>query len=163
MTDKNGTISAQIPKHVVCVGAVVLKDQEALLVRQAPGESLEGQWSIPWGFVDEDEFPGEAARREVMEESSIECEIEALLGVQQLNDQGWFALVFLGRHLKGTPQADTDGETDRTRYVNLAELLSFREKIEPWCEWITRRVLEGDYSVISQETENPYKPMRCYL
>jgi hypothetical protein len=31
------------PQHVVCVGAVVVNDDQVLLVRQAKGHPLEGQ------------------------------------------------------------------------------------------------------------------------
>ena len=73
-------VSAWPPTMVVCVGAVVLRGEHVLLVRQAEGHSLAGQWSIPWGFVDPGEFPHEAALREIYEESGINAEIEGLLG-----------------------------------------------------------------------------------
>ena len=34
---------------VVCIAAVVRKADRILLVRQAPGHSLQGQWTVPWG------------------------------------------------------------------------------------------------------------------
>jgi ADP-ribose pyrophosphatase YjhB (NUDIX family) len=77
------------PCHVLCVGAVVMKGARVLLVRQAQGHALEGQWSIPWGFVDEEEFPDAAACRETLEEGGIEAEIIGLLGVQELHDRGY--------------------------------------------------------------------------
>jgi ADP-ribose pyrophosphatase YjhB (NUDIX family) len=49
------------PKMAVCVGAVVLHEQRILFIRQAKGHSLAGQWSIPWGIVDEGEAPENAA------------------------------------------------------------------------------------------------------
>ena len=38
------------PRIIACVGAVVLRGQEVLLVRQTYG-SLKGMWSLPWGFL----------------------------------------------------------------------------------------------------------------
>ena len=38
-----------VAETAVCVGAVVRRDDSVLLVRQSPGHSLAGQWTIPWG------------------------------------------------------------------------------------------------------------------
>jgi ADP-ribose pyrophosphatase YjhB (NUDIX family) len=40
------------PNSVLCVGAAVRRDDRVLLVRQAAGHALAGQWSIAPGFVD---------------------------------------------------------------------------------------------------------------
>lgn len=151
------------PRHIICVGAVVTKDNQVLLVRQAKGHPLEGQWSIPWGFVDKGEFPDVAACRETLEESNVEAEIQGLLGIQELHNQGWIAIVFLCVHKHGVPVADRDGETDRARYFSLEEITNFKEPIEPWCKWIIIRVLEGNHSIIPLEMENPYDPLKSYL
>ena len=55
-----------LPGWALCVGAVVLREDRVLWVRQAKGHSLEGQWSIPWGFVDAGEGAEEAAVRETL-------------------------------------------------------------------------------------------------
>lgn len=72
------------PRKVVCVGAVVLQGGSVLLIRQAKGASLEGQWSIPWGIVEPNESPEEAALRETYEEAGVTAEVEGLLGIQNL-------------------------------------------------------------------------------
>jgi ADP-ribose pyrophosphatase YjhB (NUDIX family) len=151
------------PKHILCVGSVVTKGEQVLLVRQAQGHPLEGQWSVPWGFVDEDEFPDVAACRETLEESSIEAEILGLIGIQELHDRGWIAIVFHCRYIQGIPTPDCNGETDRARFFSLEEINVFEEPIEPWCEWIVRRVLEGNHVVIPLETKNPYDPLKSFL
>ena len=91
------------PKMAVCVGAVVLREKSALFVRQAEGQSLAGQWSIPWGVVDNDEAPEAAALRETYEESGIKAEIDGLLGIQNLPGAGWLGIVFLCHHVEGEP------------------------------------------------------------
>lgn len=55
----------RMPKslHPVCVGTISLKGDTCLLVRQATGASLAGQWSIPWGYVDEAETPNSGLNR----------------------------------------------------------------------------------------------------
>lgn len=151
------------PKHIVCVGAVVVKDGQVLLVRQAEGHSLEGQWSIPWGYVDDDEFPDTAALRETLEESGVEAEVLGLLGVQELHSKGWIAIVFLCEYVQGTPVADQDGETDQARFFSLEDISVLEEPIEPWCEWIVRRVLQGQHNIIPIEVRNPYEPLKSFL
>ena len=151
------------PRMVVCVGTVVLKDNRALLVRQAPGHALAGRWSIPWGIVDPDETPEAAALRETSEEAGIKAGIDGLLGIQNLPRQGWVAIIFLCHHLSGTPTPDGDIETDRAAYFSLEELSTLEEPIEEWCAWLVRRVLQGDYRTIPPRAENPFHPRLAFL
>jgi 8-oxo-dGTP pyrophosphatase MutT (NUDIX family) len=60
----------------VCAGAVVLHEGRVLFIRQAPGHSLAGRWSIPWGLVDEGETPEDAALRETLEESGVSAALQ---------------------------------------------------------------------------------------
>jgi 8-oxo-dGTP diphosphatase len=151
------------PKIAVCVGTVVLHGKRALFVRQAQGHSLAGQWSIPWGLVDPDESPDAAALRETLEEGGVSASIEGLLGVQNLRQEGWVALLFLCRHVSGTPAPDGGIETDGARYFSLAEMDAFDEPFEPWCEWLVRRVLGGAYHLIPTEEDNPYRPRVAFF
>jgi ADP-ribose pyrophosphatase YjhB (NUDIX family) len=145
------------------VGAVVLQGNRALFVRQAKGHPLEGQWSIPWGFVDPDESPDSAALRETLEEGGVEAQVEGLLGIQKLHQAGWVAIVFLCSHLGGVPKSDGGIETDRAAYFSNEEMESFEEPFEPWCEWLARRVLGGQYIIIPPEPMNPYQPLKAYF
>lgn len=151
------------PKMVVCTGTVVLMGERVLLVRQAESHSLAGQWSIPWGIVDPEESVEEAALRETYEESGITAEIAGLLGVQNLRRPGWLAVVFLCRHVDGVPVSDGGVETDRAAYFSSAEINAFDEPLEPWCAWLVRRVLAGDYHTIPFEPNNPYNPRGAFF
>jgi ADP-ribose pyrophosphatase YjhB (NUDIX family) len=150
------------PRFVVCVGTVVLKENNVLLIRQAKGHSLEGQWSIPWGFVDEEETPEHAALRETLEESGVKAEIDGLLGFQNLHKPGWIGIIFLCHHVEGKPSPD-GVESDMVSYFSLEDLGSHQEPIETWCEWLVRRVLEGKYTLIPSEPQNPYRPKDAFL
>lgn len=150
-------------KMAVCVGAVVLRGDAALLIRQARGQSLAGQWSIPWGLVDPGEAPEVAALRETQEEGGVSAEVEGLLGIQNLSRAGWLGVVFLCRHVSGTPTPDGGVETDRAAYFTLEELASLEDPIEPWCEWLVRRVLQGTYTLIPSAPDNPYHPRQAFL
>jgi ADP-ribose pyrophosphatase YjhB (NUDIX family) len=150
------------PKMAVCVGTVVLQDKRVLFVRQAEGDPLAGQWSIPWGVVDNGESPEDAAVRETYEESGIKAEIVGLLGIQNLRRPGWLGIVFMCHHIEGEPTSD-GVETDEAGYFTLEEMDSFGEPFEPWCEWLARRVLMGETTITPCEPTNPYYPRRAFL
>ncbi|MBN1259723.1 MAG: NUDIX domain-containing protein [Anaerolineae bacterium] len=150
------------PRMAVCVGAVVLRKGGVLLVRQAAGHALGGQWSIPWGLVDEGEAPEAAALRETYEESGVQAELKGLLGIQNLSQAGWLGLVLLCHHVAGQPAPDGI-ETDRAAYFSWEALDALEEPIEHWCEWLVRRVLRGDYTLIPALPDNPYRPRLAFL
>ncbi len=150
------------PNMVVCVGMVVLKGEKALFVRQAKGHSLEGEWSIPWGLVDDGEAPENAAIRETREESGITAEMDGLLGIQNLPKPGWLGIIFLGHHVDGEPTPD-GVEADKAAYLSLEEMNDSKDRFEPWCEWIVRRVLTGKHTVTPCTKDNPYSPRRSFL
>jgi ADP-ribose pyrophosphatase YjhB (NUDIX family) len=143
---------------------VVVKDNQILLVRQAEGHPLQGQWTIPWGFLDHGESPSEAALRETIEESGVNAKIDGLLGIQDLPPpwRGWLALVFFCRHVQGTPTPD-GRETSAARYFSLAGLAELPEPVEEWCDWLARKVLTGDCAVVQRDPGNPYEPNAGYL
>lgn len=150
------------PKMAVCVGAVVLHEQRILLIRQAKGHSLAGQWSIPWGLVDEGESPENAVLRETVEESGVTVVVDGLLGIQNLPSPGWIGIIFACHALTGEPKPD-GVETDRAAYFSLEEILSFSEPFEPWCQWLAVRVLSGKCRVIPEEPGAPYAPHKAFL
>lgn len=167
MMDGNGSGAVATPpewppRTVVCVGAVVLRGEQVLFVRQAQGHSLAGQWSIPWGFVDAGEPPEVAAVRETREESGVEARVEGLLGVQNLPESGWLGIVFLCRHLSGEPVPD-GVETDRAAYFDLLAMEALGEPFEPWCAWLARRVLRGKARSIPLCPDNPYRPRMAFF
>ena len=64
----------------VGVGAVVFRGEEVLLIKRGKAP-FKGAWSIPGGGLDYGESVKDAVLREVMEETSLEVEILALLDV----------------------------------------------------------------------------------
>lgn len=150
------------PKKVMCSGAVVLKDKKVLLVRQAEGHNLAGQWSIPWGIVEADEQPEITAVRETVEESGIVSELVGFLGYQNFNWQAMVAFIYLCQHLNGEPRPDRV-ETDLAGYFSLAELDTLSDPIEPWTNWLIRRVLTGEYHLIPAVPDNPEKPLTAFF
>ena len=133
------------PKFVICVGAVVLRDDAVLFVRQTYGEGLTGVWTLPWGFVHgigpggQPDPPHVAALRETLEEGGVTAEIEGLLGIQNHGDHPVYGprvyLLFLCRHTAGEPAPDQGG-TDRAAYFTLTSLTRWMTRLtNSACGW----------------------------
>lgn len=71
----------------VAVVARIERAGTVLLVRRAiePGQGL---WSLPGGFLNVDETPAQALRREVREETAVDIEPADLLGVFPMEGRG---------------------------------------------------------------------------
>jgi ADP-ribose pyrophosphatase YjhB (NUDIX family) len=154
----------------LCVGAVVLREAKVLFVRQAYG-GLKGKWSLPWGFVDSKnsegqfESPDKAAARETQEEAGIIAQVEGLLGVQNdrnIEGEQQLYILFLCHHVSGEPTPD-NRETDRAAYFSADEMADFNEPFDEFCEWVARRVLEGQHHLIPPLDMNPYQPHLAFL
>jgi 8-oxo-dGTP diphosphatase len=156
-------ISDKQIETVLFVGVVVKRGEEVLLVRQAPGHPLEGKWTVPWGRVEAGESPMSAAIREVREEAGVEASVEGLLGVQELPapQAGAVALLYLCKHLGGDLRP-RDRETDAAGYYSRAAL-DLCAGIEPWSEWLVRRVFAGNIKVIPCSPGNPLNERGAFL
>ncbi len=149
---------------VICVGAVVRRADEVLLVRQSAGHSLEGQWTIPWGQLGQGESPSAAALRETEEEGGIVAEVEGLLGVQELPEPwlGMIGIVFLCRHTEGEPTPD-NRETDAAKYFNREALEEFTGTLEPLSYWLVKRVFDDEHVTVTSDDSNPFCPSLGYF
>jgi ADP-ribose pyrophosphatase YjhB (NUDIX family) len=99
-------VGSGVPGYVtpkIAVGAVVGDDQgRILLVKRADS----GIWLYPTGWADIGYSPSEVARKEVHEETGIECEVERLIACFDGMRQGFsrvplYSLVFLCRATGG--------------------------------------------------------------
>jgi len=116
----------QLP--MVGVSAVVLREGRILLVKRSK-EPSKGKWSIPGGRLELGEALYEAAKREVLEECSIEIEIEHVLEVTDniiRDEEGriryHFVLIdLLARYISGEAKAQSDAE--ECRWVTTEELV----------------------------------------
>jgi 8-oxo-dGTP diphosphatase len=112
---------------IVGVGAIVIKDRQALLVCRAQ-EPNRGQWSIPGGIVELGETLAQAAAREVWEECRVKVEAGEVMATFDLirrDAEGrilyHFVLLDLAaRYIGGEPMAATDAL--EVRWVAEAEL-----------------------------------------
>jgi mutator protein MutT len=102
-------------RPIVGVGAVVVEDGRALVVKRA-SDPLRGHWSIPGGAVELGETLRQAAAREVLEETGLVVETGEVLEVfdsitcdPEGRTQFHYVLVdFLCRRVEGELCAATD-------------------------------------------------------
>jgi 8-oxo-dGTP diphosphatase len=72
-------VAREYPDHpVVAVGAVIVRDGRALIVKRAH-EPRQGEWSLPGGLLELGESLEEAVRREVKEETSLDVDVGAIV------------------------------------------------------------------------------------
>ena len=118
---------------------------------------------MPWGQVESAESPMSAAIREIREEAGVEAAVEGLLGIQELPapQAGGVALVYLCKHVGGHLRP-RDRETDAARYYSRTTL-ELVERIEPWSDWLVRRVLAGDIAVTRARQGNPLQEHGAFL
>jgi len=73
------SVAREYPEHpVVGVGAVVVRDGKALIVKRAH-EPRKGEWSLPGGLLELGESLQDAVRREIKEETSLDIEVGPLI------------------------------------------------------------------------------------
>ena len=109
------------PHASVCVA--VLRDGQVLLARRGI-EPRQGKYDLPGGFVEFDETPYEAARREMREETTLDCSELDLLEVHTIRyreNEASLSIVFHARRWRGEPKAGDDAAALIWRPVDAVE------------------------------------------
>jgi 8-oxo-dGTP diphosphatase len=105
----------------VAVGAVVIRDNELLMVKRGR-EPARGLWSIPGGRLERGEYLSDAVRREVKEETGLEVEVADLLGLfEVVGDPHYVILDYLASPIKESDPSAGD-DVDEVRWVPLNEI-----------------------------------------
>ncbi|MFE4259588.1 NUDIX hydrolase [Streptomyces sp. NPDC056883] len=105
------------PLHSVSVaGAVLREDGRLLAIRRADN----GNWELPGGVLELAESPEAGVRREVLEETGIEVEVDELTGVYKNTTRGIVALVFRCKPSGGTER--TSAESTAVAWLTPAEV-----------------------------------------
>lgn len=60
--------------------AIIVRDNKVLLCKRAK-DPFKGKWDLPGGYLEEEESPEEALKREMKEELGVEIEIKNFIGV----------------------------------------------------------------------------------
>src|SRR5262249_49754832 len=95
--------------------AAVVRDAQILLVKRSI-EPFRGHWTLPAGYLEIDEEPWEAARRETREETGLEIEQVELLGVLTNRDdhrRNGMVVAYLARPVGGELGAGAGGREVR--------------------------------------------------
>jgi 8-oxo-dGTP diphosphatase len=72
-------MAREYPAHpVVGVGAVVVRDGRALIIKRAH-EPRKGEWSLPGGLLELGESLQDAARREIKEETNLDVTVGPII------------------------------------------------------------------------------------
>jgi ADP-ribose pyrophosphatase YjhB (NUDIX family) len=117
----------------VAAYAVVIGDDEAMLLahwNDGPGRTA---WTLPGGGLDPGEHPADAAVREVREETGYEVELDELIGVDSIvipADQRPTAdgpvqalrIVYRAHVVGGELTAEADGSTDEAAWFSPREV-----------------------------------------
>jgi len=94
-----------------CAGALVIRDGRVLLVRRAQAP-FAGWWDVPGGYLEYDEHPEDAARRELREETGYEIRITGLVGIypSQYGPEGQrtLDLIYLAEIASGEERVGSD-------------------------------------------------------
>ncbi|MGF9698498.1 MULTISPECIES: NUDIX hydrolase [Paenibacillus] len=118
------------PKHIVSAAAIVINDQNEILLIKGPRRG----WEMPGGQVEVGESLQRAAIRETKEESGIDIEITRFCGVFQNVEDSIVNTLFLAKPIGG--QLTVSNESLDTRYFPVEEALSlvtwknFKQRIE---------------------------------
>jgi 8-oxo-dGTP diphosphatase len=113
------------PVPEVCVGAIVVDEDDLLLIRRGRGPA-QGEWSIPGGRVRPGELLAEAVVRELLEETGLEGICEDLVGwAERIDPTHHFVILDFRVTLleRRTPTAGDDAaEAAWVPLVDVAEL-----------------------------------------
>jgi len=112
----------------VAAAVLVIQDNKILLVRRA-NDPLRGLWTLPAGFVDAGEDPAEAAARECLEETGLQVKITGLMDViYGLEHPRGAHIVIVYRAEVQAGSLIAGDDVDRARYFELINLpaLAFR-------------------------------------
>lgn len=130
-------------KFSIGAGGLLMDAGRALIVQRGenPGK---GRWTLPGGYVEEDETPDEAVTREFKEEVGLEVRVTELLSVRNsLREADQNAYYVFRVELAGPLAIVIDGhETVRAEFVTPPECDALGE-VAPFTRWIIEHQAEG--------------------
>lgn len=135
----------------VVVGAVCAWESRLLLCRRAI-DPRKGRWTIPAGFMEENETVEEGARREAMEEARADIELQGLLGLYSIPRISQVHLFFRAR--LRSPEVTAGEESLEVRLVPW-EAIPWEELAFPTVHWALRHYQEVEGLAVFAPRGNP--------
>jgi ADP-ribose pyrophosphatase YjhB (NUDIX family) len=112
-----------MPRHSVSVSGVVVRADAAILAVQRRDN---GHWEPPGGVLEYEETFEDGVRREVLEETGVEIDVERLTGVYKNITKSVVALVFRCR-----PLTDAVSETEESMRVAWLTIDDVQRRMAP--------------------------------
>lgn len=120
--------------------AVILEQDNKLLLLQRAHEPWVGSWMIPAGYVEADEDPKDAAKREVFEETGLDVELGDLINTYYFaDDPRGNGVAFVYKAIKVSGKISINSEATNAQYFAPGEIPSYltlggHDKIiTEWC------------------------------
>lgn len=129
------------------VTGIVFKDNKVLLVRHTYGAGA-GKLIIPGGYVNFNETPQEAVKRELYEETKVIVEPDKIVGIR-FNHRDWY-IAFTAKYIDGEPTSDKK-ENSEAIWMDINEVLSHDDVPD-----LTKKLIQCALSDISFH-EVPYQ------
>lgn len=109
------------------VACVIINEDGQVLMMQEAKESCAGKWYLPAGRMEKNETIVQAVKREVLEETGLECDPKTLLVVETAGGM-WYRFVLTGEIVGGelkTP-AKADRESLQAKWISNLQEISLR-------------------------------------
>ncbi|HWT75754.1 MAG TPA: NUDIX hydrolase [Mobilitalea sp.] len=102
------------------VTGIVFHNNQVLLVRHTYGNGI-GKLIIPGGYVNWNETPQEAVKREIYEETKVTVEPDRIVGIR-FNYHDWY-VAFTAKYISGEPVSDGE-ENSEAIWMDINEALN---------------------------------------
>ncbi|MEP7133800.1 MAG: NUDIX hydrolase [Chloroflexota bacterium] len=112
----------------VAAAVLVIQNEKVLLVRRV-NEPYRGLWTLPAGFVNGGEDPAEAAARECLEETGLSVRVTRVYDIVSGREHprgADFVIVYQAEVISGEMQADDDADAVEWFDKNKLPPLAFR-------------------------------------
>lgn len=132
------------------VSAVIVREEDEILMIKRGIKPGKGSWSIPAGFLEVDETAEEAAVRELEEETGLAVDIEDLEFVETLNmerfpDQRLLATVFTVKAEEATGKAVAGSDAEKVEFLNIKEARESEKEIREHFTPALDKVIDADF------------------
>jgi len=136
-------------RPIVGVGAVVIKDEQIVLIKRSKAPR-KGEWSLPGGGVELAETTIDAVRREIKEETGLEVDLAGVIDVVDFIERDetgavsfhYVLIDYLAYYRAGTLAAGSDA--DDTCLLSFDDALA----LPLWDE--TKRIIRAARDIVSQ-------------